>query len=326
MKRMNPKIDGRVLGAGVALGLAGLLFVTVTARAVVTSPLPALSDVAPASAERGGDREASVELPAPSTVDPTAPTPSRGTETAPREFIPQEVIRTAAEGAPFQPDRQAPGARYRLPDEPIPAPPALPPLPPELPPPPGFRLLGTIASGTAADGAVVVLTVDNETPRILALGESYMGYTVTQVVGDRAMLSGQGRNLSLTVAAPQATVASAAPGANRGRGAQGNANNQNPAQQIQELMRGGGQGMQNMTPEQRQRLIQEAEGAAREMLQQLMRGGGAAGQGGQGGQGVIQFRLPGGGGAATVIQGGGAGGQGGATQRQIIVRPGGGGD
>jgi hypothetical protein len=312
-------LDRGLLGGGIALGLAAVLFVSVTARAVVTGPLPALPDpVAEPGLASGG-----LEGSAPDRAPDRAPVP---------EVVPTEVLRAAVAGAPFQPDRQAPATRYRLPDEPLPAPPMLPPPPPELPPPPGFRLLGTIAGGSANEGAVVLLAVDDGPPQVLNLGESYMGYTVAQVVGDRAMLSGQGRNLSLTVQGPAATVAAAA--GNRGRNAgPANTNNQgrNPAQQMQqmqELLRGG-QG-QNLTPEQRQRLMREAEGAAQELLQQILRGGGAGGAGGgQGGgaaQGVIQFRLPGGGGAATVIQGGGqGGGQGGAVQRQIIVRPGGGG-
>lgn len=321
MNRKHSKLDGVLLGGGIALGLSGLLFVTVTARAVMTSPLPTLTALATPVEE--GDRAQGV------MSEGQATGPSGSSErTVPREVVPSEVLRTAVEGAPFQPDRQAPSARYRLPDEPLPALPMLPPPPPELPAPPAFRLLGTIAGGGVADGAVIVLAVDDNAPQILGLGESYMGYTVAQVVGDRAMLTGQGRNLALTVSGAAATVASAAGQQNRGGNANPRGNNtQNgtPAQQLQELLRGG-RG-QNLTPEQRQRLMREAEGAAQELLQQILRGGGQGGQqGGQGGQRTIQFRIPGAGGAATVIQGGGQAGQGGAVQRQIIVRPGGGGD
>lgn len=267
-------IDSGLIVSGTALGATIILFAMVVSKAFITEALPVESQV---------------------TLDYSRPVSQQSNH----EVLLPEEFRAAVNGAPFHPDRQAPSSRYRLPDDPVPPAPALPSPPPELPPAPGFKLLGTIAGGSVNEGAVVLLSVDDGPPQVLSLGDSYMGYTVAQVVGDRAMLSGQDRNLSLTVQGPAATVAS---NTNRTRNTgpvntsnQGrNTTQQMQMQQIQQLLRGGP--TNQVTPEQRQQLMRDAGGVAQDILQQLLRGGTQGGQWQQTGP----------------------------TQRQVITRPGGG--
>lgn len=110
----------------------------------------------------------------------------------------REVLRLAAEQAPFDPERLPPRERYRLPGD---EPPVVAP-PPELPPPPAFRLLGAIA---AESGGVAVVALEDGTPRVLALGERLGGYTLAAIEADRVVMESGARTASVGLAEPDPT-------------------------------------------------------------------------------------------------------------------------
>lgn len=131
-------------------------------------------------------------------VPPAAGDPADGAaadETdAARRPLSSEALALAVDADPFQPDRRRHPDRYRLPGDVEPPAPALPPPPP---PPPPFRLIGT---GIAADGGVAVIEIEN-TARVLSVGETYLGYTLTAVEPDNALMTGAEQAVRLPLVA-----------------------------------------------------------------------------------------------------------------------------
>jgi len=177
---------GVILGAGV-LGAALLLAGTVFTRAWI-----------------GGQADSPASAMAPETPPPATPVDPTDS-TAPDDPI-EELLRLAAEQAPFDSERRPPPARYQLPDEVEPVAPAPAPVP-EAPPAPPFRLLGTIA-GT--DGGVAVMEVEGSSAHVLLLGEELFGYRVSRIGPGSVTMTGDGRSLSLSVPGPMATGAAEA--------------------------------------------------------------------------------------------------------------------
>jgi hypothetical protein len=160
------------------------------------------------------------------------------------ERVDPAVMEQAARRAPFDPDRMPPPERYRLPDERVAVAPALPPLPPQEPPPvPGFELHGVVAS-VGGGTPFVILSLDGEAPRVLAQGEQMGGYTVAQVVGTSALLTGGGRNYRISVADPSPSGPTVA-------------------------QQGGGRGQQQSQAEQRQQQARQ-QAAQQQVMQQMI--------------------------------------------------------
>lgn len=197
MRRIN---DAGVMIGGTALAAAVLLFGTLLTRAMMSQPVVVLPtttvDIStPDDPGPSGEGVHPTAAPGdfPSTAERADPQdPARSAS----QRLPAEVLRLAVERAPFEPDRQAPAQRYRMPGDRIEDAPS---PPPELPPAPDFRLLATVAG---PDGGVAVLRVGDGTPRVLALGEQFVGYQVASIGSGEAMMSGQGRQLNLRVAGP----------------------------------------------------------------------------------------------------------------------------
>lgn len=193
---------GTLVGPAAVAG-AGLVLAVVVVRALGSAPVqPTTTPVA-----------------APVTAEELAP------RRAILDQIPHEELRMAVEMAPFDPSREAPAARYRLPGERVErveleAEPAR-----ERQPAPAFQLLGTAAG---PEGGVAVIRIENGTPQLLSIGQEWQGYRVTSIGGGRVTMAGDDRMLSLSVASPLP----AGPAAERGRqgqqqGRQGGNNNSN---------------------------------------------------------------------------------------------------
>ncbi len=218
----------KVHDAGVFLGAAALagavvLFATVFARAILSAPAAPLP--APTATPAPGSEAAIEET---RTGEPATVEREReaGSETPRGSEIPDEVLRLAAERAPFAPDRRAPDDRYRMPGERVAAA-EPPPAPPELPPAPDFRVLGTVAG---PDGGVAVIQVEGERPHVMAMGEELFGYRVASIGSGNVVLEGQGRSLNLGVAGPIPTGATETADARGQRGQQ--RGGQNPQQEV----------------------------------------------------------------------------------------------
>jgi hypothetical protein len=108
------------------------------------------------------------------------------------EPLTEKALGLAADHDPFQPDRIRPAERYRLPGDIEPAAASG----PEPPPAPPFRVIGTAVTST---GGLAVVQVEETTPRVVAMGESLLGYTLESVDPESATLVGQGRSLTLPV-------------------------------------------------------------------------------------------------------------------------------
>jgi hypothetical protein len=179
---MNRITDPRLLAAGIALAAAAALFATTIARAL---------DVEPARA-----------APSAPGVQPFEPILEEDVP-PPAAPLGRDALLLAVEHDPFRPDRQRAPERYRLPGDYVPEPP--PPVrPPDPPPPPPFRVVGTAISDA---GGMAMIQVESATPRIVGIGESLLGYTLTRVTPDLVLMEGQGRTLSFGVVATQAVAA-----------------------------------------------------------------------------------------------------------------------
>jgi hypothetical protein len=178
MRRLND--TGTVIGA-LTLAGAGLLFGAVVTRAMVGAPTT--------SSLTGATDVASEEI-----HEASAPVPAD---------LPEEVLRLAAERAPFEPDRRAPSERYRLPSERVVERPPVQ-RPAEPPPMPPFRVLGTIGG---PEGGVAVIEAEGQRPLVLATGQELLGYTVKSVQGDAVVVSSQGWDVSLSVEAARSGAA-----------------------------------------------------------------------------------------------------------------------
>jgi|GEM_PF-2481033 len=92
------------------------------------------------------------------------------------EPVSSTAVQQAANRAPFDPERQPPRERYRLPgaDEQVPVLTAS----PELPPVPALRVLGTISG---AGGGVAVIQAAGDSPKIVSVGQTIGGYRLAAV-------------------------------------------------------------------------------------------------------------------------------------------------
>jgi hypothetical protein len=232
--------------ASVALAGAALLFGAAVTRAMLRTPVAAAT--APEAAPAGTEAM---------TAETATPAKAASAE------VPGEVLSLAVERAPFDPDRRAPDQRYLMPGERVERP-VVRAERPEPPPAPDFRVLGTIAG---PNGGVAVIQVDEDAPRVIAMGTEILGYRVASIDGGRVVMSGQGRNLALEV--PDA-VPSAQAAANNQRGnqrngqAQGGRGNQNQNTRNQNQAREA-ERAQNQVRERVEQLIQQAGGGRFQM-------------------------------------------------------------
>lgn len=174
---MRAKLNGTTLGA-MALAAAGIVFGAAVTSATIGSA------GAPADAAE----------PAP-TQTPEGPA-AEAQQPAGGGAIANEVIRLAAERAPFEPDRRPPDGRYLLPDERRVEEPRREEPEREPPPMPPFRVLGTIGG---PDGGVVVIEAEGDEPKVYATGDRLLGYQVKSVQGDAVVVSSEGWDMTLAV-------------------------------------------------------------------------------------------------------------------------------
>jgi hypothetical protein len=182
-----------------ALALAAIFFVTALARAVAVEPAPTVEPIVPDPViQPDGD-----DAPA---VPPDASRP-----------VTLDAVRMAADVDPFQPDRQR-AERYVLPSErqvDVEGPPPLPPAPP-------FQLVGTAVVG---ESGLAVVSLEDEVPRLLQVGDLMEGYRLTKVQPFGATMEGMGRSLDLHVTPPspnpRVAESRGGRGTQRGRGNSG---------------------------------------------------------------------------------------------------------
>jgi hypothetical protein len=219
-----------LLAAAIALAVALFVFGSALARAITT---------APASPE-----ESYAQPPADDAV------------VYGEEALTMDELVDALERDPFQPDRQRPPTRYRLPGDVDPPPPPPPPAPPPVP---DFRVAGTAVS---PEGGFAVMRVGDGPVRVLAVGEYLGGYQLDRVSSASATMKNEDREVTVTVPGPAFNAAAAAPTAPRAPAQRG------PAQRQQQA--------REMTAEQAAvmtRLLESAreQGATPAMLQALQR-------------------------------------------------------
>jgi hypothetical protein len=192
---MRRSTDPRLFGAALLLAAAVLVFGASLARAL------------------GGP-----DVQPPPADTPGTPSHVPAVEAAPDgEALPVSALLLAVDHDPFRPERQRAPERYLLPGETLPE---APPPPPAPPAPPPFRLVGTVVT---PEGGLAMLQLENSTPRMLAMGESMLGYTVTRVTSEGAVLEGQGGQvLSLLLARAVAVAGPPAAGARGGPQGRGN--------------------------------------------------------------------------------------------------------
>jgi hypothetical protein len=153
-------------GAGAATLLAAVLVVWAWTRAASLEPLPGPAEAAPVQRARA---------------------------VAPRRGYPADVVVAAALEDPFRPASVPPPAPA-APAEAVPASSPAPVAP--------VRLVGTMVF---PDGrAAAVCQVGSEPARIVRVGEAIGGYTVARVEPGRALLTGPGGRLELSVPKPGA--------------------------------------------------------------------------------------------------------------------------
>jgi hypothetical protein len=189
-----------------ALLLLGATFVRALTARLPEPPAPLSAAAAPEVSPVATPVEEAMNPPA---VPQGEVSPSTASTDKP---LSMDALALAADNDPFQQDRRRPAERYVLPADRVTEEP-----PPEPPPPPPFRIIGTALN---AEGGLAVVQVEEMTPRVIALGEGMLGYTLESVDGESATLVGDGRTLTLPVtAAPPPEPRRTRPGA-RGRGAQ----------------------------------------------------------------------------------------------------------
>ncbi|MGD8277654.1 MAG: hypothetical protein PVH00_06490 [Gemmatimonadota bacterium] len=159
------------LVAVAGLALAGAVFAVALQRAFTL--------------ERGAAAVQADAVPAPDPETMSAPAPLR---TPSQAVVSQAEIAYAVEHDPFQPDRERPEP-FRLPDEIVPAA-----TPSERTPPPEFRMTGIVGLG---DGGLALIETDGMTPRVLAVGESLLGYRLERVGATSATLAGHDEAIEL---------------------------------------------------------------------------------------------------------------------------------
>ncbi len=167
---MRWAIDTRKMAGALALAGGVLVLGTALAQALrpETAPLPeAPPEVLPA-----------VDLAEQGTHPVPAASPSPATSS-----ISDEIVREAANQAPFDPERRPPTQRYRLPGERQQVVEEEPRF--EMPPVPPLRVLGTIAG---PGGGIAVLQEAGEPPRVVSVGQTIGEYLL--VADDRGVSTG----------------------------------------------------------------------------------------------------------------------------------------
>ncbi len=169
-----------------ALAAALLVFGAALARALTLEPVMPAPPVQAASEPTSGDEAT------PAPLVPSSATLSAGD------------IALAVDHDPFQPDRTRP-APFRLPGEDVPSATTA----PELPAAPEFTVTGLVQSG--GGGGLALIQAPDQTPLVIGVGESVLGYRLERVGATSATLVGNdGRTLELQLAAasPEGAAAS----------------------------------------------------------------------------------------------------------------------
>ncbi len=156
------------------LGVAGSVFAVAVQRALTLEAVDA-------------DVPAAVPAPPKDGASP-APAPLRLPSEGP---VSRAEVTYAVEHDPFQPDRERP-APFRLPGEFVAEATSA-----ERTPPPEFRMTGVIGMG---DGGLALIEMDGMTPRVVAIGESLLGYRLERVGATSATLTGHNETIELQLA------------------------------------------------------------------------------------------------------------------------------
>lgn len=187
----------------------------------------------------------------------TAPAPAAPADAGAPQPLDTNALLLAVENDPFQPDRQPPAQRYRLPGDVEPEPPP----PPPMRPIPEFLLSGTMVVG---DGGAALIQVGDDPARLLFVGASMAGFRLTRVMPQAAIMSDGERELALYVPAPAQTIVAEAEQDPRSR------RRQSQQQQRQQADR---ERQQEMRMQQIGQLLERAQqtGTSPQMLQALER-------------------------------------------------------
>ncbi len=178
---MRWAIDTRKMAGALALAGGVLVLGTALAQALrpETAPLPeAPPEVLPA-----------VDLAEQGTPPVPAASPSPATSS-----ISDEIVREAANQAPFDPERRPPTQRYRLPGERQQVVEEEPRF--EMPPVPPLRVLGTIAG---PGGGIAVLQEAGEQPRVVSVGQTIGEYLLVAVREEAVTVNLREWELELTL-------------------------------------------------------------------------------------------------------------------------------
>lgn len=177
------------------------------------------------------------------TAAPLAGTAGDGADTAPpaAEALSTEALMLAIDNDPFQPTRERPAERYRLPGDVDPEPPPAPPEPAPLPP---FFLQGTIVDPQPARSAALIQLGEDGLPALLPVGSTLAGFKVAEVTREAVVMTDGERQVWLRVPGPQQTVAAAPPTRGNNRNNRGRDNQTHPMpaaaervrQQVMQLM------------------------------------------------------------------------------------------
>ncbi len=171
---MRRAIDRGMVAGALALAGGVLVLGFALVRAIMPEPAP-VPDALPVFGAAG---------PAAPQV-PVASLP-------PAEPLSGQMIRQAANRAPFDPERRPPAQRYRLPGQRVAE--ALP--PPEQPPVPPLRVLGTIAG---PGGGIAVIQAEGEAPQVVTVGQMIGGYRVASVREEAVVVATGGWEINLAL-------------------------------------------------------------------------------------------------------------------------------
>lgn len=157
------------------------------------------------------------------TAAPLADTAGDADGTAPpaADALSTEALMLAIDNDPFQPTRERPAERYRLPGDVDPEPPPLPAEPPPLPP---FFLQGTIVAAEPTRSIALIRLGEDGTPALLPVGSTLAGFRVAEVTREAVVMTDGERQVWLRVPGPQQTVAVAPPNRRESRNSRGREN------------------------------------------------------------------------------------------------------
>lgn len=144
------------------------------------------------------------------TATPLAEAAGDADGTAPlaAEALSTEALMLAIDNDPFQPTRERPAERYRLPGDVDPEPPPPPAEPSPLPP---FFLQGTIVAAEPTRSIALIQLGEDGTPALLPVGSTLAGFRVAEVTREAVVMTDGERQVWLRVPGPQQTVAAAPP-------------------------------------------------------------------------------------------------------------------